>query len=283
MLLSARRIIVILALAYGCSPPPTRSDGGGEPKPFDSSVDAGADGGETQDAGAHDAGMADSGLVTDGGDELDAGDPCGCTAPATCNRSGTGCTFECAECSDEVPCPEAGICRATQDGVFPGLCVYPMAPACSSGPPPTRVVLDVISDGCASPLVQAPSWCHRRHVLDLGIGSISITFSYEPKTAGDGGTVFYGNFAADSEIRAAWENAADGGLWCTSFQLEQELCATHQPYVTVSIEGSDAGHEFGYGLGNGKRPPPAVQAALDSLFAAGRAHWEDAGVDVVWP
>ena len=270
--------IILLAFVAGCSVPSGSGADATVPGQSPSAHDSGSPE-QTDDAGNEDAGALPE---VDGGDAgRDAGPPCGCTPPAECNWAHNACTFQCIDCSDAIPCPEGGRCRDPRSNFFVGFCVYPNAPGCFGGPVPTSVVLDVVTDGCSH--AASPLSCHRRHQVDFEAGTVTISLVVQEISGGNPTEKFRHTVAASASLVDAWVAAAEGGLWCTSVDVDAELCMTHVPFVAVEVGAADAGHHFEYAMGLGARPPPSVLEALDDLYAVGLPYWQDAGEQVVWP
>ncbi len=222
-----------------------------------SGVDAGA--GE----GVGRRGMVDSGVaghVLDGGVDAGAVDPCGsCPRGSVCGQD--GCLFLCGECRQDTDCGKF-TCSSR------AFCSAPLSDCGPNSERSARLDIEYRSDRC-SPRV----------------GDCSISVAVEPVNAllrttfvaSDAGLAMSQQLSPSDlvMIDAARFSCVDAGYW-DEYPLG---CVAHDWHVSVSVQHpSLRTTTFTLYRGQARRPPLAVDDALDVLLLRAVESLVDAGV-----
>lgn len=191
----------------------------------------------------------------------------------------TGCTYECAPCVAETPCPgERGVCLYSEVWQQGGCAYY--SPECSAGELPEVVEVPLIHGfGClaAKRLGYSDVGCLRVDRLDFREGRVQLAFAVR-SWAPDGGVVSLpvAELPLPPELLAKWQ-AAGGGLWCQP-SLMGIGCGAELPFIEVGARSGDAGHDFTYDLNQaGLLPAKSIHTALEATWRYTDSTWADSG------
>lgn len=272
-ILSIVSLVGSLALTFACGE-------SGRPYTGDTSTSTASDSGDD----SYDAGLTDASVS-------DAGFDClrDCALPMHCSIDRSGCTYQCADCADNLVCPgENGGYYCNFDPNAPecmghpsngcGYCqYYDEVPCNAPNTQPSTVELLLMNlMGCEAAF---NSECHKSTLLDFDASELRLVFSWNGTTPGDEGTRQVYSGPLPEALRTAWMSSTPQ-LWCQSTIYGRTISCFIDVLVFRSISAKAPGiaNEFGGYETLGMLPAKPIEDAIRATEAFVTPIWADAGI-----